>query len=131
MRYGSIAGVTPVGREALPAAGSAATLPAPASSGAAAADPDVANRAAEAEYGGAPAATDGMLVSSVTCSTGPEGIAALTAGVVVEDPLVVGALFIEVGPISVVLNGVSPLLGAGGAIAAPGFSAPGPTTGAP
>ena len=60
------------------------------------------------------------------------GYAALTEDVVVVEyavaPVVAGAVeFIEVGPISVVLNGVSVLLPPGGAdsYAAPGFSGPG------
>jgi hypothetical protein len=102
-------------------------LPAPESSGVTDVGGIVVIGLAPAEYGGAVAATDEVVESALTFPKGA-GIAALTAGVVGEET--VGALFIEVGPISVVLNGVSPLLG-GGAAEAPGFSDPGPTTGAP
>ena len=55
----------------------------------------------------------------------------VAAVVVAGAEYVVGALFIEVGPISVVLNGVSLLFAGGDSIGAPGFPAPGPTTGEP
>ena len=104
---------------------SADTLPAPGSNGVA---PVETTGPDEAEYGGAEAIVADVPESSIL----PSGIAAdgaLTAVVVV---VVVVALFIEVGPISVVLNGVSALpLDDGVSYTAPGFSGPGGDGGPP
>ena len=80
--YGSMLGVTPVLVDALLLAeGSVGTLPAPSSNGVAPDGAVVANRLADAEYGGALAATDDV-VSSDTLPSGA-GIAGETAGALV------------------------------------------------
>jgi hypothetical protein len=76
------------------------TVPAPESNGVA--GPDVTYRLDEAEYGGAVAIVDAVVESSLTL---PSGVG-FTGTTTFE--VAVGA-FIEVGPISVVLNGVSTL----------------------
>ena len=78
------------------------TVPAPESSGVAGAEPDVTNRLDDAEYGGAVAIVDAVVESSLTR---PRGVG-FGGGPTFE--VAVGP-FIEVGPISVVLNGVSTL----------------------
>src|SRR5271168_2338453 len=116
-----------------PVAGPAETLPAPGSSGVTAppipaAGPLGTKRPDDAEYGGAVAIAAEVLVLVV------EYDGALPADRYAAEyggGLTAGAVeFIEVGPISVVLKGVSPpLLGADSI--APGFSGPGGAGGPP
>ena len=102
--YGAMPGVTPLDEPA--------TRPVPGSSGVTVAPPPVvAYGPDDAEYGGAVAIVADV-VESLTLPSGA-GYGTLTAEPVVENgvaPLVAGGVeFIEVGPISVVLNGVSAL----------------------
>ena len=91
-------GVMPLGASSVPPP--VDTVPAPESNGVA--GPDVTYRLDEAEYGGAVAIVDAVVESSLTL---PSGVG-FTGTTTFE--VAVGA-FIEVGPISVVLNGVSTL----------------------
>ena len=111
-----------------PSGGSAATLPAPASSGITVAPPPAAGAVAmnlldDAEYGAALAEVAEVADDAVLpILPNGAGYAALAA----TGERVAGAVeFIEVGPISVVLNGVSPPPPGADSIEAPGFSGPG------
>ena len=115
-------GVIPLGASSvLPPAD---TVPAPGSSGVAAAGAEVTNRPDDAEYAGAVAMVDAVVESSLILPNGV-GFAGTTTFEVAVGP------FIEVGPISVVLNGVSGLPPDGAASYALGFSGPGGAAGPP
>jgi len=100
------------------------TVPAPASNGVAGAGADVTYRLDDAEYGGAVAIVDAVVELSLTL---PKGVG-FGGGPTFE--VAVGP-FIEVGPISVVLNGVSTLPPDGADSYALGFSGPGGAAGPP
>ena len=130
LAYGEMFGVTPALLAPIAldesASPSPETFPAPESSGVTAPPPLEYRPAAEAEYGGALEIVADALESSIF----PSGAGGYDAVGPTAEP---GAVeFIEVGPISVVLNGVSGLPAVGApSYAAPGFSGPGGAGGPP